>query len=90
MSHVVATHALLSQPKVSAPVVGHTAQLVEQKSLPAGQVICTHAPPLTPHPSSQVLARHAGPEQVVVWTPAVGQVRQAPPHDRCPAGHVTG
>lgn len=26
----------------------------------------------------------------MVWTPAVGHVRQAPPQERCPAGQVTG
>lgn len=33
---------------------------------------------------------HAGPLQAVLTTPLLGQVRQVPPHERCPLGQVAG
>lgn len=75
---------------VEAPVVGQTEQAVEQNNEPVLQVIGTHAPPLRPVPSTHVEAMHAGPEQVVLATFVVGQVRHAPPHERPVPEHVTG
>jgi hypothetical protein len=87
---VRAEHTVPSQPNVAAPVAGHAAHAVEQNSWLAPHVIGTHWPPLTPEPSTQLAAMHAGPEQVVLTTPLVGQARQLPPHERWPAGHCTG